>query len=221
MNTRLQVEHPVSEWVTGVDLVAWQLLLAAGEFQFPEHSPSRKGCALEVRLYAEDPRTFLPAPGPIGAIQFPSGAFLRSDTAFTEAGEVSQHYDPMIAKLSVWGQDRAEAVGRLRVALDEVRVEPPKRRDGTKLGSLRTNLPFLRRLVRNEKVIEGDTPTDLIANHPQLTSALPTADLISKEAAIALSLFELIQESPEAHAQAGAGPSSMWSWMARREGVRP
>jgi len=223
MNTRLQVEHPVSEWVTGVDLVAWQLLLAAGEFKLPEQSPPRKGSAVEVRLYAEDPRTFLPAPGPIGAIQFPSGAFVRSDTAFTEAGEVSQHYDPMIAKLSVWGRDRAEAVERMRVALDEVRVEPTKRRDGTKLGSLRTNLSFLRRLTRDSKVIEGDTPTDLIGATPALTAALPSSEQISKEAAIALSLFELIQESPEAHASQGAeqASGSLWSWIARREGVRP
>src|SRR6185312_10065730 len=86
MNTRLQVEHPVTEWVTGVDLVAWQLLLAEGEFKLPA-IPERKGSAIEVRLYAEDPVTFLPAPGPIGVIEMPTGSFVRSDSAFREAGE--------------------------------------------------------------------------------------------------------------------------------------
>jgi acetyl-CoA carboxylase biotin carboxylase subunit len=223
MNTRLQVEHPVSEWVSGVDLVSWQLLLAAGEWTLPARSPERKGSSLEVRLYAEDPRTFLPAPGPIGQIRFPSGAFIRSDTAFTEAGEVSQHYDPMIAKLSVWGRDRSEAVERMRVALDEVRVEPPKKRDGTRMGSLRTNLSFLRRLTRDSKVIEGDTPTDLIGATPALTEPFPSAEKISLEAAVALSLFEMIQDTPESHgvSSEGQGPSSLWGWVARREGVRP
>ena len=168
MNTRLQVEHPVTEWVTGVDLVSWQLMLAAGEFKLPQ-VPERRGSAIEVRLYAEDPHTFLPAPGPIGLIQLSTGAFVRTDSAFSRAGEVSVHYDPMISKVSVWAPTREEAVQRLRVALDEVRVESPKRNDGTRVGSLRTNLSFLKRLVRNETVISGNTTTDLIARNPDLT----------------------------------------------------
>src|SRR5271154_3000569 len=83
MNTRLQVEHPVTEWVTGVDLVAWQLLLANGEFKLPAEAPERRGSAIEVRLYAEDPQTFLPAPGKLGRIQLPEGPFVRTDTSFT------------------------------------------------------------------------------------------------------------------------------------------
>ena len=168
MNTRLQVEHPVTEWVTGVDLVAWQLLLAAGEFTLPS-IPDRRGSAIEVRLYAEDPHTFLPAPGPLGLIQMPTGAFVRSDSAFGSEGEVSVHYDPMIAKISVWAPTREETVDRMRVALDEARVEPPHKPDGTQQGSLRTNLSFLRRLVRNETVRGGNTTTDLIASNPALT----------------------------------------------------
>src|SRR5690606_15791110 len=113
MNTRLQVEHPVTEWVTGVDLVAGQLLLATGELELPA-VPERRGSAIEVRLYAEDPHSFLPAPGPLGRISLPSGAFVRTDAAFTEAGEVSMNYDPMIAKISVWAPTREEAVERLR-----------------------------------------------------------------------------------------------------------
>jgi acetyl-CoA carboxylase biotin carboxylase subunit len=216
MNTRLQVEHPVTEWVTGVDLVAWQLLLAAGEFKLPA-IPERRGSSIEVRLYAEDPHTFLPAPGPLGLIQMPNGPFVRSDSAFTEPGEVSLHYDPMIAKISVWAPTRPEAVARLRVALDEARVQPPKREDGTFQGSLRTNLSFLRRLLRNEAVISGQTTTDLIASHPDLTAEAPSEG--SLEAALAISLTQLLSGSKSA--LEGEPPSeSAWAQIAKREGVR-
>lgn len=215
MNTRLQVEHPVTEWVTGVDLVAWQLLLAAGELELPE-IPERSGSAIEVRLYAEDPQTFLPAPGPLGLIELPTGAFIRTDSAFTGAGEVSVHYDPMIAKISVWAPNREEAISRLRVALDEARVEPPKNAWGVIQGSLRTNLPFLRRLVRNSTVISGNTTTDLIAAHPDLTSDLQ--DPITWEGALATALFQLTLSGS---AQTTEGPpASVWTWSSRREGVR-
>ena len=214
MNTRLQVEHPVTEWVTGVDLVAWQLLLASGELSWPS-IPERRGSSIEVRLYAEDPERFLPAPGPLGLIQLPSGAFVRSDAAFTHSGEVSVHYDPMIAKISVWAETRVQAMGRLRVALDEVRVQSPKRQDGTRIGSLKTNLTFLRRLVRNPAALAGDTTTDLIPNHPDLTA--PSKVEPSREAALALSLFQIIEDSetlPE------LSQKSVWAESARLEGLR-
>ncbi len=225
MNTRLQVEHPVTEWVTGVDLVSWQLLLAAGEMKLPA-VPERRGSAIEVRLYAEDSYNFLPAPGALGLIQMPSGPFVRADAAFTGPGEVSVNYDPMIAKVSVWASTRDEAVDRLRVALDETRVEPPKKADGTAQGSLRTNLAFLRKLVRDETVRGGDTTTDLIGNNPFLTSAESQSP--SLEASIALALHQLIAESEETSVssppQTGTdgkfGTSSNWQWVARREGVR-
>jgi acetyl-CoA carboxylase biotin carboxylase subunit len=223
MNTRLQVEHPVTEWVTGVDLVAWQLLLAAGELDLPKQAPEREGSAIEVRLYAEDPVSFLPAPGPLGAIELPTGAFVRSDSAFTGPGEVSTHYDPMISKISVWAPTRAEAVGRMRAALDEARVEPPKKPGGMRVGSLRTNLPFLRRLVRNTMVIEGNTTTDLIAINPELT-ALPPVEP-SMEAALALAAFQLMSEAeglthgPENGGSIGESQASAWQLAGRREGV--
>ncbi len=214
MNTRLQVEHSVTEWVTGVDLVAWQLLLATGELRFPD-IPERRGSAVEVRIYAEDPRTFLPAPGPLGQIQLASGPFVRVDSAFDGPGEVSQYYDPMIAKLSVWGRDRAEAVARMRVALDETRVEPTKRLDGTVQGSLRTNLTFLRRLSRCPDVIRGQTTTDLISKNKNLLEEATSTPTL--EAALAVTLFHLSRGAAQ-----GAGPSetrSLWSSVARRESV--
>lgn len=225
MNTRLQVEHPVTEWVTGVDLVAWQLLLAAGEFELPA-VPERRGSAIEVRLYAEDPHHFLPAPGPIGQIQLPSGPFVRSDSSFTQSGVVSLHYDPMIAKLSVWGSDRDQAIARLRVALDETRVEPPLKREGSALGSLKTNLSFLQRLVRHAAVMKGDTTTDLISANPELTNIeIPTegAGHLSLPAAIATALAHLLRDGPadyfssSSHESTGLSP---WVYLARKEGVK-
>ena len=209
MNTRLQVEHPVTEWVTGVDLVAWQLLLAAGEFALPA-VPRFSGSAIEVRLYAEDPSNFLPSPGPIVDVEMPTGAFVRSDSAFSEPGEVSTHYDPMIAKISVWAPTRAEAVDRLRVALDHTRV--------VRRNSLRTNLSFLRRLARNRDAIVGNTPTDLIPRNPDLTAPTPTEP--SRDAAIAVSLFHLLNETSGGHENAAIPSESLWAQIARKEGIR-
>jgi acetyl-CoA carboxylase biotin carboxylase subunit len=223
MNTRLQVEHPVTEWVTGVDLVSWQLKLAAGELELPA-VPERRGSSVEVRIYAEDPQNFLPAPGPLGLIQLPSGAFVRSDSAFTESGEVSVFYDPMIAKVSVWAPTREEAIQRLRVALDETRVQPPKKPDGKFVGSLKTNLSFLKRLVRNEMVMEGDTTTDLIQRNSALVQDSSSEPSI--QAALAVALTQLLNDSQTAgqagSAQEGQGSdkTSAWSLVARREGVR-
>ena len=217
MNTRLQVEHPVTEWVTGVDLVSWQLLLAAGELSLPA-VPERRGSAIEVRLYAENPNTFLPAPGPLGLIQMAAGAFVRVDSAFTESGEVSLHYDPMIAKLSVWGRDRTEAVARMRVALDEVRVEPPKSYAGIRSGSMRTNLEFLRKLARNSDVLAGNTTTDLIARNAALTK--PLDEKLSMEAALATAIFQLLVESGAQERVTAGSAESAWALQARREGVR-
>ena len=217
MNTRLQVEHPVTEWVTGMDLVAMQLLLAAGELKLPP-IPERRGAAIEVRLYAENPSTFLPAPGPVGAIQMPGGAFVRSDTAFNGPGEVSMAYDPMISKISVWAPTREAAIDRLRVALDETRVEPPKGARSQVQGSLKTNLEFLRRLARNADVIGGDTTTDLIPRNPELTQ--PAAAELPLEVAIAVSLSQLLDsEGAEASPQETA-TGSIWQLVSRREGVR-
>lgn len=220
MNTRLQVEHPVTEWVMGIDLVAWQLLLAVGEFSLPntlEALHPHNGSAIEVRVYAEDPHTFLPAPGPIGLIVLPNGPFVRTDSAFHEPGEVNMYYDPMIAKISTWAPTRSEAIDRLRVALDETRIQPPLGPDGITRGSLKTNVPFLRRLVRNEAVIQGNTSTDLIPQNPELTDHTKQAEQeLSLEAAIAVSLNQILKDTQS------TPPSgvNLWVRMARQEGIK-
>ena len=230
MNTRLQVEHPVTEWVTGIDLVGMQLLLAAGELTLPpQESITRTGAAIEVRVYAEDPENFLPAPGKMGRIVQPNGPFLRWDSSFESSGEVSMFYDPMIAKLSVWGRNRDEAVARMRVALDELSIEAPKNSRGQAKGSLKTNVVFLQRLSRCPDVISGNTTTDLIPRNPQLTEKLPSADL-SKDEAIALALLRLTESLDSSASDsnsagsggtvAGASVRTLWNERARLEALR-
>ncbi|MCQ3980589.1 MAG: biotin carboxylase, partial [Anaerolineae bacterium] len=124
MNTRIQVEHPVTEMVTGVDLVQEQLKIAAGEALSIQQSDLRqRGHAIECRIYAEDPVNFFPSPGTIMAYQEPSGEHIRLDS-WVQAGTVVSHfYDPLLAKLVVWGADRAEAIARTQAALNEFQIE--------------------------------------------------------------------------------------------------
>ena len=151
MNTRIQVEHPVTEMVTGVDLVREQLRIAAGEPMSCGELMIR-GHAIEVRLYAEDAsNNFLPAIGPLAMFRAPTGPGIRLDTGVREGDLVTPNYDPMLAKLIVWAPSRPEALQRMRRALDEFVV----------LGTT-TNIRFLRELCDNRDVISGRTDTMLI-----------------------------------------------------------
>ena len=138
MNTRLQVEHPVTEMITGVDLVEWQLRVAAGEaLPLSQERIAIRGHAIEARIYAEDPeRGFLPSIGRIAHLRAPQvSAEVRVDTGVRAGDEISQYYDPMIAKLIAWGEDRDAALRRLRAALDQYQVV-----------GVTTNVDFLRRV---------------------------------------------------------------------------
>ena len=151
MNTRIQVEHPVTELVTGVDIVREQLRIAAGEPMSCGQLHMR-GHAIEVRLYAEDAaQNFLPAIGPLAVFQPPEGPGIRLDTGVREGDEVTPNYDPMLAKLIVWAPSRDEALQRMRRALDEFVV----------LGTT-TNIRFLRELCDVPDVVEGTTDTTMI-----------------------------------------------------------
>ena len=138
MNTRLQVEHPVTEMVTGLDLVIAQLDIAQGEALGPEFDDVEpRGHAIEVRLYAEDPfRRFAPSPGRIQRLRLPQGPGVRNDSGVFGGSEISIHYDPMIGKLIVWGRDRDEALRRLGRAIDELRIV-----------GIRTNVPLFQALL--------------------------------------------------------------------------
>ena len=159
LNGRIQVEHPVTEVVTGVDLVQWQLRIARGERL--DIRPDLRGAAVEVRLYAEDPRTFLPQAGRIERLRLPSS--VRVDAGVAEGDEIGTGYDPMIAKLIAGGDTRAEALDRLAAALAE-----------TEVRGVTTNLPFLRWLVAHPVLRAGEATTAFLVEHPPL-SAPPAA----------------------------------------------
>jgi acetyl-CoA carboxylase biotin carboxylase subunit len=153
MNTRLQVEHPVTELVTGFDLVREQITVAGGaQLSFCQEAVHWRGHAIECRVYAEDPENnFFPSPGKITFLRVPSGPGIRDDGGVSEGDEVSIHYDPMISKLAAWGRTRVEAIDRLRRALDEFAV-----------GGIKTTLPFFREIVRDEEFIAGHLDTGFI-----------------------------------------------------------
>ncbi|MEU0670057.1 acetyl/propionyl/methylcrotonyl-CoA carboxylase subunit alpha [Streptomyces lavendulocolor] len=153
MNTRLQVEHPVTELVTGVDLVEWQLRVAAGEpLGFTQDDIALTGHSIEARICAEDPsRGFLPSGGTVLALEEPAGDGVRTDSGLSEGTEVSSLYDPMLAKVIVHGPDRPTALRRLRAALA-----------GTVTLGVPTNAGFLRRLLAHPDVVSGDLDTGLV-----------------------------------------------------------
>ncbi len=181
INTRLQVEHPVTEQLLGLDLVAWQLAVAAGEpLPLRQSEVRAHGHAIEVRLYAEDPeKNFLPGSGRLERLALPAqGAHVRIDAGVIEGDTVSIFYDPMIAKLIVHDVDRPAALARLRAALAETDIAGP-----------RSNVEFLERLVRHRSIIDGDIDTGFLDRH--LDDVLPQAvppdpDLLFAAACVAL-----------------------------------
>jgi acetyl-CoA carboxylase biotin carboxylase subunit len=178
MNTRLQVEHPVTELVTGVDLVRWQLAVAQGEkLPLPQAQIPRRGAAIECRVYAEDSVKFLPSPGTITSLRVPSGPGIRDDSGVVAGSVISVHYDPMISKLCAWADTRPAAIDRMRRALGEYHV-----------GGIRTNLAFHRRVMRHPAFAAGEYDTGFIDRHKaELTPAAPdddTAQLAAIAAAI-------------------------------------
>ncbi|HEY5923582.1 MAG TPA: acetyl-CoA carboxylase biotin carboxylase subunit [Kofleriaceae bacterium] len=188
MNTRLQVEHPVTEMIYGVDLVAWQLDVAEGKplpMKQEELDARRRGHAVECRIYAEDPVKFLPSPGRITHLRVPDGPYVRNDSGCYEGAEIPVHYDPMISKLVVWGEDRKAALARMRRALDEYAVR-----------GIETNLAFHRRCFRHAAFVAGDYDTGFIARNA--AELAPHADEEELTAAIIAAALEAATQSPAA-----------------------
>ncbi|GAC1440134.1 MAG: biotin carboxylase N-terminal domain-containing protein [Mycobacteriales bacterium] len=158
MNTRLQVEHPITELVHGVDLVEQQLLVAAGEPPSYDVDVQSNGHAIEFRIYAEDPVRFLPGPGTITRWEEPTGEGVRVDSGYQHGDTVTPFYDPLLAKLAVWGPTRDEALQRARAAVDGFAVEGPK-----------VNLPFFTELLANEEFLSGHYDTGLVGRMRQPT----------------------------------------------------
>jgi 3-methylcrotonyl-CoA carboxylase alpha subunit len=178
MNTRLQVEHPVTELITGQDLVEWQLRVAAGEaLPCAQEGLGISGHAIEARIYAEDPaRDFLPATGHLVHLRFPAdGRHVRVDTGVREGDTVSFHYDPMIAKLVVWDRDRPAAIRRLASALRE-----------TQVVGVTTNLDFLATIAADQRYVAGGFDTGLIDRERDvlLAPARPAPDAVLALAAV-------------------------------------
>lgn len=202
MNTRLQVEHPVTEMITGQDLVEWQLRVAAGEpLPLTQERLTRRGHAFEARVYAEDPqRDFLPAIGRLTHLKAPAeGPHVRVDTGVRSGDEISVYYDPMIAKLIVWDEDRPSALRRLRHALAEYEI-----------AGLTTNMGFLAAIASHPSFAACEIDTGFIDRHREklIPAQARTPDEVLALAALAF----LLRQSAEAHGsrRALADPYSPW-----------
>jgi 3-methylcrotonyl-CoA carboxylase alpha subunit len=204
MNTRLQVEHPVTELVTNLDLVEWQLRVAAGEpLPLKQEELRVRGHAIEARLYAEDPnKDFLPAIGRLAHLSLPPSdpkGPVRVDTGVRQGDAVSIHYDPMIAKLIAWGEDRGAALRRMAQMLDATRV-----------AGLATNRDFLHAVVTHPAFGKGDVHTGFIAEHR--AALLPAADKVPDRVVALAALHAVLTNAAETAARAAASrdPFSPW-----------
>jgi acetyl-CoA carboxylase biotin carboxylase subunit len=200
MNTRLQVEHPVTEMVTGLDLVKLQIAIAQNEtLPFAQADLRQRGHAIECRVYAEDPaQGFLPSPGRIVALRAPAGPGVRDDSGVYEGAEVPIHYDPLISKLVAWGADRTEAIARMRRAVSEYAV----------LG-ITTTLPFFDRVLRHPAFVSGDIDTGFIERHLAELGPGPSDEV--RDIAVVAAAVRALRDRTAARAEpSGAGSGSAW-----------
>jgi acetyl-CoA carboxylase biotin carboxylase subunit len=215
VNTRLQVEHPVTEAVTGLDLVKLQLRIAAGEpLPFAQEEIVLRGHAVECRVYAEDPEnSFFPSPGEILAWRIPQGPGIRFDDGVYQGWTVPGDYDPLLGKLIAWGGDRHEAMARLRRALQEFDC-----------SGIRTNAGLFRAILADAEFSRGDVHTrwlderlgSLQTSRSIAGGHAPAPSLASDAAAIAAALWRL-RQSRAAHAAAAPAPASRWKLEGRSE----
>jgi acetyl-CoA carboxylase, biotin carboxylase subunit len=225
MNTRLQVEHPVTELVTGVDLVQWQIRIARGERLDLDAASllAPRGHAIECRVYAEDPDAgFMPSPGRIHRLRSPQGPGIRDDSGAEEGGEVPIFYDPLISKLAAWGATRAEAIARMRRALREYRVE-----------GIRTTVPFFRWLLQQPSFVQAAFHTGYLDELLQQRQGEPfetPSDEDAEVAAVAVRLWMTapgatrgasLHGSPGEPAAFAPRTDSAWTRVARGEALRP
>jgi acetyl-CoA carboxylase biotin carboxylase subunit len=201
MNTRIQVEHPITEMTTGVDLVGWQLLIAGGEpLPLSQSEILPRGAAIECRIYAEDPEHgFLPSTGVIEELLWPSGPGVRVDHGIERGDEITPHYDPLLAKLIAWGEDRPQALARMRQALEE-----------TLIAGVATTVGFHLDALTDERFLQGTYTTDF-------ARALTPRSLTGEErtalaVAAALKREEQAQELRRALSAAAREQEARWKW---------
>jgi acetyl-CoA carboxylase biotin carboxylase subunit len=205
MNTRLQVEHPVTELVTGLDLVRWQILVARGEkLPLTQEQVVRRGHAIEARVYAEDPsRNFMPAPGHIVDFRQPGGPGLRNDAGVYSGYTVPLFYDPMISKLVAWHETREGAIHRLQRALGEYVVK-----------GITTNIAYLKRILELPDFVAGDYDTSLLTRHHDALIAPSTAqnDEVALTAAAVFRFRRDEERAKQAPAAAAGAASDASPW---------
>jgi acetyl-CoA carboxylase biotin carboxylase subunit len=209
MNTRLQVEHPITEMVTGLDLVRWQLRIARGERLDidPTQAMVPRGHALECRIYAEDPdQNFLPSPGRIQQLRAPSGPGVRDDSGAAAGLDVPIFYDPMISKLACWAEDRPNVVARMKRALDEYLVT-----------GIKTTVPFFRWLMAQPEFLAGRFHTtyldDVLAGRAGRSFVEPDPD--AEEIAVIGAALQSALPSGAASARRANGEVAAQRWKAR------
>ena len=210
MNTRLQVEHGITELVTGIDLVEWQIRVARGEALTldADRLVAPRGHAIECRISAEDPDAgFLPSPGRLDGLDVPSGPGIRDDSGVEAGAEIPVYYDPLISKLMAWGTDRAQALSRMRRALREYHV----------LG-VRTTVPFFRWLLDQDAFEKGDFHTGTVDTilQERRGAGFTQRDPSLEEVALMATALDLAMRSRSA----SGSPASAWAAAARREGLR-
>ena len=218
MNTRLQVEHPVTELVTGLDLVHLQMRIACGEkLPFRQEDVTLRGHAIECRIYAEDPdNNFFPSPGKITSLVRPSGPGVREDSGVYQGWKVPLDYDPMLSKLIVHAADRPSAIARMRRALDEYFI-----------GGIKTNLSLFRRILEHPDFVAGRIDTGFLDRLLSTGAAASnSSNGLAEIAAVCAALFAATSQSANgmndvSRTGGGRNPDvSAWRRAARTEGVR-
>lgn len=210
MNTRLQVEHPVTELITGLDLVALQILVAEGkELPLSQEQITMEGHAVECRIYAEDPRdNFLPSTGTLTKHRIPSGNGVRVDSGVEEGQEITINYDPMISKLCTYGNDRVHAIRRMLRALDEYEI-----------AGCRTTIPFCKYVLNHESFVTGDYDTHFVPDHFSAEKLDAENILDNKVKALAASLLKIeggsSEEKQELRQSSNNSANSEW-WNRRK-----
>ncbi len=210
MNTRLQVEHPVTEMITGVDLVEWQVRIAAGErISFAQGDISPNGCSIQCRIYAEDPAmNFMPSPGHIQYLATPSGPWVRDDSGVYSGATVPVHYDPMVSKLVVWGKDRATALRRMKRALGEYVVR-----------GIHTNIAYHHAILDHPTFVAGTHDTQFLTRtHDELVAACEVQDAEVDDIALAVAAIASMQRDQDAagsHAAPAGAMGNPWKLQGR------
>ncbi len=212
MNTRVQVEHPTTEMVTGIDIVKEQIRIASGEqLQFNQEDVAFRGAAIECRIYAEDPeQNFLPYPGKISTLRTPGGTGVRDDSGIYQGFEVPVFYDSLLSKLVTWGRDRAEAIERMKRALEEYLVV-----------GIKTTIPFYQRVLRTPAFEKGNVTTSFIDDffkEEKASQKNPYEHIAI--AAAAISEFERLTSGSSQVPGASSKKMNAWKILGRKEGLR-